>query len=117
MAARDYPGRPPLQIPIPSSLIIEAYLMTNPDPDLARFLSSLSVWLDGMGKFIAISKGEWRNAYSGQHLLAQDLRKQTLRLKKQVMTLSQRYGSQDASRNSDVASGKVCGQNVATVPE
>jgi hypothetical protein len=69
--------------------------MNNPDAELARFLSSLSLWLDGMSKFITISKGEWRNAYTGHHLLAQDLRKHTLMLKKQASTLSERYGSQD----------------------
>jgi hypothetical protein len=69
--------------------------MNNPDAELARFLSSLSLWLDGMSKFITISKGEWRNAYTGHHLLAQDLRKHTLMLKKQASALSERNGSQD----------------------
>lgn len=67
--------------------------MADLNPELAHFLSSLSLWLDGVSKFIAVSKSEWRNASAGHHLMSQKLRQHTLELKKQAAALSERYGS------------------------
>lgn len=74
--------------------------MANPEPELAHFLSSLSLWLDGVSKFMAVTKSEWRNASAGHHLMSQKLRQHTLELKKQAAALGERY-----SMNEGLAAG------------
>lgn len=83
--------------------------MTGPDPELARFLASLSLWLDGVSKFIAVTKSEWRNASIGHHLMAQTLRQHTLKLKQQAKMLEQRFvpfDGQPARSESSVDEGQ-----------
>jgi hypothetical protein len=81
---------------------LEESFMVDPDPELARFLSSLSLWLDGVSKFMAVTKSEWRNASTSHHLMSQKLRQHTLELKKQAAALSDRYRiNEDLSAGSD----------------
>jgi hypothetical protein len=88
--------------------------MADPDPELARFLSSLSLWLDGVSKFIAVSKSEWRNASTGHHLMAQTLRQHTLKLKQQINVLEQRFVSlEPRTGRSETAAGES--QNTAVL--
>jgi hypothetical protein len=58
------------------------------DEALAALLQSLASWLNGMGHFIAITKTEWALASTGEHLMAQRLRRHTLELRRDAKTLS-----------------------------
>lgn len=41
-----------------------------------------------MGHFIAVTKSEWEHASTGEHLMAQRLRRHTLELRRDVASLS-----------------------------
>lgn len=74
-------------------------MMNNPDPELADFLDSVSSWFDGMSRFIGISAAQWERDTVGQHLIAQKLRRHTMRLKSQTLALSARYGAPATGRS------------------
>lgn len=69
-------------------------MQTNTEAEqTAALLRSVALWFDGMSKFIAVSKGEWRNAYTGQVLMAQQLGRHSLELKRELRAVADRLAS------------------------
>jgi len=64
---------------------------TSP-PNLDDILRELPRWLDGVAKFMRISKAQWTRASVGEVLLAQSLAQDTLQLKKVLMAYNQSRG-------------------------
>lgn len=69
--------------------------------EVIEFLDSLSLWFDGMSKFISMTKSGWENAPAGYHLLAQKLSKHTLDLKRDAKGLSARIAAASAEQELD----------------
>lgn len=65
--------------------------------DLAAVLTDLAQWLDGMSRFMAVSKREWTNATVADHLVSQRLRKHTLSLRRNVAALGLRLAADENS--------------------
>lgn len=72
--------------------MIEADEASKPElkQDVAEFLNSLSLWFDGMSKFISMTKSGWKDAPVGYHLMAQKLSRHTTELKRDAMAISVR---------------------------
>lgn len=54
--------------------------------DLSDLLKELPRWLDGVSQFIRISNSQWSRSTTLDHLLAQSLAKDTLRLKAMIQS-------------------------------
>ncbi len=70
------------------------------DAEMANFCAMLATWFDGLSVFIAVTKGEWSHASTGHHLMAQRLRKETLRLRRDAEALSVRLRMRAADQGA-----------------
>lgn len=84
--------------------VVEKDTKPGRDEELAALLQSLASWLDGMGHFIAVTKSEWEHASTGQHLMAQRLHRHTLKLRRDVESMSDKLDPE--GRAGDVGEGR-----------
>lgn len=91
LCSGDITEKQPLSDPTPAKA-------ASFEQDIAEFLTSLSSWFGGMSTFLALSKREWRHASAAEHLMAQQLRRHTLRLKGKADALSARMRAQHAEQ-------------------
>jgi hypothetical protein len=63
------------------------------DDDVVVFLDSLTLWFEGMSMFIAMTKGQWRDAPTSHYLTAQKFRQHTIKLKLKTKALRARISA------------------------